>query len=1022
MTTATLTIAANKRKIWDRAYYLRKKLRLLDGAIATVVNLNATTNPTAMATADSVAAVAAITDGLSLIADVAAAADPWSLDNNGVVRTPSARRKAKSRQVKPAVDAILRAGSIDAQAAVLRAVADHTSLKDACDLARISSSKEQAAHKFLCEQSARMMERNRATEKLRANVTSDKRLAAEVMLTFSAPSPDKVRGVPSQRDRARVLGVPQSIMSRLDKVLIEKRRQLTADEKGVYWALAKRKKGYSTINEELRVLLIAAFHDHPHVIVSPNAKDTLKVKDADGEKVSARKVLTQVGLGTIFSDIVRDNPTIKGKVAERAFRYIVSALGCVRRFTDSYKQMCGCTECVGLHTLHRSLQAKRGVMHRQFAIDAQYRTRKAQAAEKARGWGLVALDPTATSAISAGTCTRWSSHSVPHWECQTLQCADCKDYPVPKEEAREDASAEDISFHVYEYKVSVRKDGKERRRLELVQKRAKIGEFHRRYYGPALGRGRYHSTSYRLAARCRKERRAIKRGSVSTHRDYGERMPISFNEEIQSGYYQNTSVSVEGASLEWVDGAGETLTRYFGHWSDDSKQDAAATTRNMRCELCVDGDATQLVEGLDLGGTVYKGTDGAATSYRCGKSIFGQALLSAELGIAIDAHVEAPGHGKWWLDGKTGADKRYCQRCMCCIICPQVEDSEKNMLSAKWVERDGETIAVSPADECVRLLSHPSRVNGIKSEGMRAKRENKVLVSRNEYASYTMGDVPLIPDYKVVLPKGKFNGIRAHYNIRTDPDLGVGWAAMRRVACGCGPCKEQLERPWVPLVEPDAQPRYAQNKECAMWHSYEGANDWKCCALVPKTEADEKEARKSIRSVLHAFEARMSLTVHEGEVGAVGTTDEAANGYYLVKWISEPYTLQADTEGMSGIISAGKMVVDAVYFNRVQRAPLWYTPSAMVTIMEVKHILKTGLQVQPISATNALPRACATQEATRKKAVKVSSLDHEAIMEEATKRDRLDYGDEEEDEDEDADEDEDEDEYEDEDEDEEESE
>ena len=218
-----------------------------------------------------------------------------------------------------------------------------------------------------------MMERNRATKKLRANVTSDKRLAAEVMLTFSAPSPDKVRGVPSQRDRARVLGVPQSIMSRLDKVLIEKRRQLTANEKGVYWALAKRKKGYSTINEELRELLIAAFHDHPHVIVSPNTKDTLKVKNADGEKMLVRKVLTQVGLGTIFSDIVRDNPTIKGKVAERAFRYIVTSLGCVRRFTDSYKQMCGCTECVGLHTLHRSLQAKRGVMHRQFAIEAQYR-------------------------------------------------------------------------------------------------------------------------------------------------------------------------------------------------------------------------------------------------------------------------------------------------------------------------------------------------------------------------------------------------------------------------------------------------------------------------------------------------------------------------------------------------------------------------------------------------------------------------------------------------------------------------
>jgi hypothetical protein len=49
-----------------------------------------------------------------------------------------------------------------------------------------------------------------------------------------------------------------------------------------------------------------------------------------------------------------------------------------------------------------------------------------------------------------------------------LQCGDCKEYPVPKEEPQEDGAAEDISFHVYDYKVSLRKDGKEHRWLELV--------------------------------------------------------------------------------------------------------------------------------------------------------------------------------------------------------------------------------------------------------------------------------------------------------------------------------------------------------------------------------------------------------------------------------------------------------------------------------------------------------------------------------------------------------------------------
>jgi hypothetical protein len=291
-------------------------------------------------------------------------------------------------------------------------------------------------------------------------------------------------------------------------------------------------------------------------------------------------------------------------------------------------------------------------------------------------------------------------------------------------------------------------------------------------------------------------------------------MPLSFNEEIPSGYYQNTLVSVKGVPLEWVNVAGKTRTRYFGHWSDDSKQDAAITMRNMRCKLCVNGDATQFVEGLEVGGTACKGTDGAAPLYCCGKSIFGQSKLLVVLHITIDAQAKALGHGKWWLDGKMGANERYRQQCMCCIVMPEAANSGKNMLSTKWVERDGETVAVSPADKCVCLLRNPARVNGIKSKSIRAKCKGKVLVSCNNYASYTMGDVPPLPDYKVVLPKGKFNGLRAHYNICTDLDLGLGWAALCQVACSWGPCKDQLERPWVPLVEVTVQPRYAQNKEC----------------------------------------------------------------------------------------------------------------------------------------------------------------------------------------------------------------
>ena len=49
--------------------------------------------------------------------------------------------------------------------------------------------------------------------------------------------------------------------------------------------------------------------------------------------------------------------------------------------------------------------------------------------------------------------------------------------------------------------------------------------------------------------------------------------------------------------------------------------------------------------------------------------------------------------------------------------------------------------------------------------------------------------------------------------------------------------------------------------------------------------------------------------------------------------------------------------------------------------------------MQPISVMNGLPRACTSQEATRKKSMKVLSLDHEAIMEETNKCGRLEYED-----------------------------
>ena len=56
-----------------------------------------------------------------------------------------------------------------------------------------------------------------------------------------------------------------------------------------------------------------------------------------------------------------------------------------------------------------------------------------------------------------------------------------------------------------------------------------------------------------------------------------------------------------------------------------------------------------------------------------------------------------------------------------------------------------------------------------------------------------------------------------------------------------------------------------------------------------------------------------------GTFGAMRTDDEATQGYYLVKWITEPYTIQEDIL-MKGVeppqtAFAGEIICDALFWN-----------------------------------------------------------------------------------------------------------
>jgi hypothetical protein len=124
----------------------------------------------------------------------------WSLNNDGELRNKNTWWMAKCQAVRPAIAKILGVGNnVAMQAAVLRAVVDPPKLVSTSNLAGIASSWEQAANNVVCQQSAKMMERNRTISGTR---NAEKHHAVEVMLTFSAPLPDKTSDIPSMHQRA----------------------------------------------------------------------------------------------------------------------------------------------------------------------------------------------------------------------------------------------------------------------------------------------------------------------------------------------------------------------------------------------------------------------------------------------------------------------------------------------------------------------------------------------------------------------------------------------------------------------------------------------------------------------------------------------------------------------------------------------------------------------------------------------------------------------------------------------------
>ena len=141
----------------------------------------------------------------------------------------------------------------------------------------------------------------------------------------------------------------------------------------------------------------------------------------------------------------------------------------------------------------------------------------------------------------------------------------------------------------------------------------------------------------------------------------------------------------------------------------------------------------------------------------------------------------------------------------------------------------------------------------------------------------------------------------------------------------------------------------------------------------------DEEADQMREDIQEHLSAVIVEQIVVGEVGAVATPDENADGYYLIRFTSEPFHCKERQD----------LVVKGKCLNPVSGAPFWYTDSEMEVTHLVDHVVSGFLLMEEISDENPLPRGCRTEEATRLNAKKIGRHDHDYIIEEIIRREAL---------------------------------
>ena len=113
----------------------------------------------------------------------------------------------------------------------------------------------------------------------------------------------------------------------------------------------------------------------------------------------------------------------------------------------------------------------------------------------------------------------------------------------------------------------------------------------------------------------------------------------------------------------------------------------------------------------------------------------------------------------------------------------------------------------------------------------------------------------------------------------------------------------------------------------------------------------------------------MASLVKSGKYGDINTTDTTTNGFYVIMFTSEAYTLQDNTTIDGGIITSGELVFKAQYLCSMQVDTNWYWnqhPQHHVMAVPTLTIIHIKLEVNAVTDFHAIPKSVCNKTQEKK--------------------------------------------------------